>query len=190
MSTAKDWCVPGGLDHADAIHDVVIAGDSLIARAREVDPLEDRVLGRVGDLPFAGLHVDRDAREGAVLAGVIDVEVAVRDGDHVIEAEVRLREDVGDASRLDPVARVQLGVAEAEPRVEQDDPAPVADGITHHDAATVGEGRVREPEVGKVERDDLRDASHWGLAAGVVVGRRLPGVVARVRAFVAAMVAR
>ena len=64
-------------DDADAGRDLVIAGDLADRRARVVDPLDDRVIRCVGELPLRRLDEGRDPREDIVLPGMIGMEVAV-----------------------------------------------------------------------------------------------------------------
>ncbi len=134
----------------------VVAGDRPIVGAGKVDPLEDRVVGRVGDLPLGRLDVDRDAREQAVLAGVVGMEVAVDDRCHVVDRDARFGQGVRHASRLDAVVRIELVVAEPEPRVEQEDAAAMPDRIADHDPDLAGPRLIcGEPELAKEERHDL-----------------------------------
>ncbi len=157
--------VPGRGDDADAVDDVVVAGDRLVTRAGEVDPFEDRVVGRVGELPFDRLDMDRDVREGGVLAGVVGMEVAVGDGGDLVETDAGLRQDVGDAPGGGLIPGVELGVAEAEAGVEEEDARRVPHGVPDHHPAPVRQLRIREPELPELERDDLRNPS-CGHAAG------------------------
>ena len=103
--------------------ELVVAGDLFVVGAGEVDPLEDRVVGRVGQLPFDRLDVDRDARKRGVLSGVVGVEVAVDDLGDVADLDAGLGQDLVDRPADRMVGGVQLGIPEAEAGIEQQDPA-------------------------------------------------------------------
>ena len=79
--------VTGRRHDADPRHDLVVAGGLDIIDARTVDPIEDGVVGRVGEVPLGGLDMDRDAGELGVLAGVVHVQVAVHDGRDVLDGD-------------------------------------------------------------------------------------------------------
>ena len=115
------------------------------------------MLRRVGDLPFGRLDVDRDAREEAVLAGMIDMEVAVDDGRDVLESRCRPRPGRPATRRaVDPVVGVELVVAEAETGVEQEHAAAMADRIGDHDPGLAGMRLIgSEPELAKDQRNDV-----------------------------------
>ncbi len=145
----------------DPLDRFMVTGHQVIVGAGRVDPLEDRVVRRVRDLPLGRLDIDRDPRECAVLTGVVDVQVAVHDGRHVGCREADVGERVADPSRLDPVASVQSVVAEAEPRVEQEDALRMADGVGDDGADLAGERLVgRESESGQVEGQDVLGLDH------------------------------
>ena len=65
------------------------------------------------------LDVDRDAGEQAVLAGVVDVKVAIDDRGDVVHRDPSLGQDIRDTAGLDAVVGIELVVAEPEPGVEQ-----------------------------------------------------------------------
>jgi hypothetical protein len=57
------WRVTRRGQQLDALEQFVIAIDQAVVEADGIDPVEDGVLGRVGNLPFGGLDEDRDAGE-------------------------------------------------------------------------------------------------------------------------------
>ena len=127
------WC----RDHPDRGRDLVVAVDEEVRRPGCLDPLQDRVVGGVSNLPFGRLHVDARARNRAVLTGVVRVEVAVHDVRDLVLFDTGLAQDVEDRSADRRVHLVELRVAEAEPGVEQEHPVGMPDD-TAHDDTTLG----------------------------------------------------
>ena len=87
------------------------------------------MVGRVGQLPLGGLDVDRHARERRVLAGVVGMQVAVRDRGHVVDPNPAPASASSMRSRLRVVRLLELGIPEAQPGVEQEHAAAMPNGI-------------------------------------------------------------
>ena len=133
-----------GRHDRDVIGQAVVAVELLVAGPFEIDPFEDRVVGRVRDLPLGGLHVDRDAGERSVLAGVIGMQVAVRDGIDLGEVNAGREQRVRDGDRPGVVPLFQLDIAEAKPGIEQEQAAAVTNQVADDDTLEPGSSFGKE----------------------------------------------
>src|SRR3954471_15104165 len=120
------------------------AVDELVERAVEVDPFADRVVGLMGSSPLERLSDDRHTRKRAVLAAMVEVQMAV---DHRLDA---VRRDTGIGQGRDDRLRRRLvlgeiGMALADAGVEQD-PAEIGLDRKHHDDAALAEQRAVWPD--------------------------------------------
>ena len=167
VSTASDWCpsvwpgvaitrIAGVISWSPSMRRYVAPGASIHS--------QDRVVGGVSNLPFGRLHVDARARKGAVLTGVVRVEVAVHDVRDLVLFDTDLAQDVEDRSADRRVHLVELRVAEAEPGVEQEHPVGMPDDTAHDDTTSVGQSRFGEAELGQLERHDL-DVGHGSVGS-------------------------
>ena len=98
--------------------------------------------------------------ERGVLTGMVGVEVAVGDGGDVLDRDAGIGQGVTDPPGDRVVSLVELLVAEPEPGIEQEHPAPVTDRIAHDHALPMGQLRLRKPERPKLEGDDLGQLGH------------------------------
>ena len=100
----------------------------------------------VGQPPFDRLDEDRDVREREVLAGVIGMQVAVDDSGHVGWSDVDAGERIEDPLGADVIRLVELGVAEAEPGVNDDHALGMVDRESHDHPTAALELRLGKPE--------------------------------------------
>jgi hypothetical protein len=122
--------VPGRGDQPQPRCHLELTVQDLVEEARDIDPLGDGVVGFVHHRPLGSLDEDRHVRrDPAVLAAVVSVQVAVRRARDVRELDPVLGERDLDRRHARGEHRLDLGVADAHPVVEQEDPVPMHDGV-------------------------------------------------------------
>src|SRR5207245_6468200 len=67
--------VTGRREHAHARRDLAVTFDELVARTRELEPLDERLALASGELALRALDHDRHAGERAVLPAVVEMQM-------------------------------------------------------------------------------------------------------------------
>ena len=138
--------MPGCRNDADPRPGFGLAVDLLEPRAHEFGDVRQVGVVGVGSRmrELAPLHEDRRVREMVVAAGVIGMEVAVRDELHVRRRVSAGAERFGDGSHLDRrEAFDELLGLRAETGVEEEDAAGVLDDERGHDDPLAWKAAVR-----------------------------------------------
>src|SRR5712692_12065345 len=100
---------------------------------------------RSGGVALGPLHEDRLAGKAEVVAGVVDVQVAIGDGAHVLGAQRRFAQDLVEWADDRMEDRLSLCVAGGEAGVEEDRAVGVSDQERgDHDDRALEVGRARE----------------------------------------------
>ena len=150
--------VPGRGHQPQPRRDLDLAVQDLVGQPRRIDPLRDRVVGLVHLGPLGSLDEDRHARRDPdVLAAVVEVQVAVRHAGNVGERDAVRRERVLDRRHPRRERRLDLGVAEADPVVEQEDAVPMDHGVRVRRPPLALQQLLlvrRQAQLGDQERDD------------------------------------
>ena len=148
---------------------------SSVARTRKVDPFEDRVVRALGGLVFGRLNVDRAPGEGAVLAAMVEMQMGVGQRDDVVGRDPTVVEQVREVTDDRPVGGFDLGVPEADPRVEQQHAIGVDDRIRHDDAQPARErAPIRVDEIRNVESFDPDGGKAGESSHAAIVSTRRP----------------
>jgi hypothetical protein len=122
---------------------------------------------------FRPLHEDRHARELVIPAGMVAVEVAIRDLPYVLGSDPGLREDRADRPDVHGSECLERGpVVGREPRVHQEQAMRVLNEERAHDDPIVGETRIRRRHrvVTGVQRPD---PGHRGHSHAVILTQSL-----------------
>ena len=153
----------GRWDDPQAGPDLRFAVEQLVLRVGELDHDRHRVVGLVGSGVFGALGEDRALREMTVAAGVIEMQVAVRDaGDFIGLHTQPLQLSVygpGDGMVVGLSLRIRLG----ESRVEHEQSARVADEVRANADGLARERiawAIRHGEVAEIQPGDVTKRNH------------------------------
>ena len=162
-------------DHPDPRPDLRFPVQQLVRSPAELDGDRHRVVGLVRGRVFRALGKDRPPREPAVSTGVVEVEVAVRDGCDVIGPDIRTLQRSVKRPGHRAVMRLGLGVRLGEPGVEQEEAARVADQVGADDDRLAGERIARtigHGEVAEIQTRDVTNGNHPAMVRVSSVGGR------------------
>ncbi len=166
--------VPGGGKHDEAVGDLGFPVDTVVDRPVEVDELGEGVVGSACRFELGRLHDDAPPGECGVRAAVVEVQVAVDDDVDRVDAASRVPTGEIEGAPLRLVARLDVGVCSADPRVEDDGELGVGDelAVDGLDPGLAGAGLdpglagaglgSRSHEEAEVEPVDVVDAGQPG----------------------------
>src|SRR5437870_2807771 len=148
--------VTGRREHAHAGRDLAVAFDELVARTRELEPLDERLALAPGELALRALDHDRHAGERAVLATVVEVQMGIDDRRDALGRQAGRAESLADVAAARPVVLVDPGVPLADAGIDQHDAVGVTDREPEDGSVLARERMpVRVRDVGEVQRDDV-----------------------------------
>ena len=175
--------VPGSVarsgDHEHPGHDLGLAVQYFVTQPGRIDQVGKGVVdGPPGRLELSRLNRDGPASQLRVAAAMVEVEVAVDNQAHVLDADPRFSEGGLQGLAAGQIVSVDVGIG-PHPGVEQDPAVGVIDQVSQArlDPGGAGTGLFGRPdEIAEVDPVDRGNPHRPSIAPAIPAARNQPGL--------------